>query len=173
VRCQATTSNRSRCTRKTCKYGFQCWQHSIKNLGLSVKKSTVPGAGLGLFAEKAFPRKKKIIEYKGEKINTTELNRRYPGDTVGTYVVSANANHHIDARKSPTSSIARYANDARGTAKTNNAQLETHDRNKVYLVTKAKAIKKDQEVLTSYGGEYWGDARGKRAKRTKRVKHTG
>lgn len=167
VRCQADTANHTRCTRKTCKYGFQCWQHSIKNLGLKVQKSTIPGAGQGLFTAKQFPAKKNVIEYKGEKLTKQQIERRYPGDTVGPYAVQVNRKWFIDAKESPTSSIARYANDARKnrTRKKNNAKLvtkkvgkgSTSARDKVFIKSKQKAIPKNTEVLVNYGTEYWTD----------------
>lgn len=165
VRCQANTANHTRCTRKTCKYGFQCWQHSIKNLGLKVKKSTIPGAGQGLFTAKRFDANSRMIEYKGEKLTKKELDRRYPGDTVADYTIQVNRKWFVDARNSPTSSIARYANDARKnrTRQTNNAKLVRHRigkgatsaRDKVFIDAKSNPIPKDKEVLVNYHENYW------------------
>jgi len=159
----------------TCKYGFQCWQHSIKNLGLKVKKSNIPDAGQGLFTVKEFEGKKNIIEYKGEKLTNQQINRRYPGDTVAPYAVRVNRKYHIDAAKSATSSIARYANDAQKsrTRRRNNAKLVTHKvgkggaRDKVFLKAKEDDIPPNTEVLVNYGDEYWGGERGKGKKRKK------
>lgn len=171
VRCQADKANHTRCTRMTCKYGFQCWQHSIKNLGLKVQKSTIPNAGQGLFTVKQFEGKKNIIEYKGEKLTNKQIDQRYPGDTVAPYAVRVNRKYHIDAIKSPTSSIARYANDARKnkTRRRNNAKLVTHKvgkgstsaRDKVFIKAKSETIPPNTEVLVNYRDEYWGGEKGK------------
>lgn len=167
--CQARAANRARCKRHTCKYGFQCWQHTVKNKGLRIKKSTIKGAGEGLFAEKTFPAHSRVIQYTGEKLTNSQLNKRYPGDKQGEYTVKVNKQYSIDARNSAKSSVARYANDARGppgsvTQKHKNADLahqrigkkKNTPRDRVYIEANNRPISKGQEVLVDYGRDYWG-----------------
>lgn len=174
IQCQAHTANRGRCKRMTCKYGFQCWQHSIKHLGLSVKKSTIPGAGQGLFTEKRFEPHTELVEYKGEKLTNKQLNSRYPGNKVGPYAVRVNRKYTIDGARSATSSIARYANDAKGppgskSHRKNNADLvhkkkgkgSTNPRDKVFIESNKRPIPKNTEVLVNYGSDYWNNGEAK------------
>ena len=77
-----------------------CTHHMHVVKALEIKVSTIPGAGMGLFARDDrrthdTPNKKKtvfkrydwITPYTGDRITEAELNRRYPGDIVAPYAV--------------------------------------------------------------------------------------
>ena len=51
VQCKDTTLRHTRCKKRT-QRTKQCWIHLLKNRNLRIKKSTIPNAGLGLFAGK-------------------------------------------------------------------------------------------------------------------------
>ena len=140
--CGSPTKGGRRCSRRTSK-GTLCWQHGMSVEGLRVKKSKVRGAGLGLFTTRTIKKDKLIDEYKGEKLNTAQLNRRYPGDQTAQYVVQYNTNKYVDGRKTD-SSFARYAN----AKQNNNAELR-HTSNGVNLESKKK-IKANTEIITRY-----------------------
>lgn len=59
--CRGTTAAGTPCTRSTCTTGPYCWQHLRKEEFLRVKKSTIPGAGLGLFADKPGAKKGEVV----------------------------------------------------------------------------------------------------------------
>lgn len=120
---------------------------------LVVRRSTLKGAGKGLFTRKDIPRGTKIVEYKG-KITTWAAVDSHAG--MNGYIYYVNRNHVIDASKGRTS-VARYANDARGLARvegvTNNCTYIIEGV-KVYIKS-MKRIPAGSELFVGYGKEYW------------------
>ena len=120
---------------------------------LYVKHSTIPGAGKGLFTRKTIPKGKRIIEYKG---NVTTWKEAEHKDGLNAYIYYVNRYHVIDASNNKKS-LARYANDAKGSKKmnalTNNCKYEEDD-TKVFIVSK-KEIPANSEILVGYGKQYW------------------
>lgn len=120
---------------------------------LVVKRSTLPGAGKGLFTKKAIPKGTKIVEYKGRITSWKEADHRDGGNG---YIYYVKRYHVIDALPYP-SALARYANDARGIQKikgiVNNAEY-VEDGLKVYIESK-KDIPAGGEIFVGYGKEYW------------------
>lgn len=120
---------------------------------LKVKKSSLPGAGKGLFTTAFIPKGTRIVEYKG-KITTWKEVQHDNG--ANGYIYYVKRNHVIDAGKY-TRSLARYANDGRGLRRTpgvaNNAEY-VEDDGRVYIEA-VKDIPAGSEILVSYGKEYW------------------
>ena len=120
---------------------------------LFVKRSTLKGAGKGLFTKKPIPRGAKIVEYRGKITSWKDVNDR---NGLNGYIYYVNRNHVIDAW-SHKKALARYANDARGLVRTtginNNCKYDTEGR-KVYIYA-LKHIPADSEILVGYGKEYW------------------
>ena len=120
---------------------------------LVVKKSTLPGAGKGLFTRKAIPKGTRIVEYKGKITSWKDADHRNGGNG---YIYYVKRYHVIDALPRP-SALARYANDARGIIRvkgiTNNAEY-VEDGLKVYIQSK-KNIPANSEIFVGYGKEYW------------------
>src|ERR1700744_5094994 len=83
---------------------------------LVVKRSTLKGAGKGLFTTKDIARGTKIIEYKGNIITWKEAKAQ---EWFNAYVYFVNRYHVIDAEKVKTE-LARYANDAKGLVRDEN-----------------------------------------------------
>src|ERR1700760_1602574 len=77
---------------------------------LVVKRSTLKGAGKGLFTTKDIPKGKKIVQYKGIISKWKEVDDR---NGLNGYIYYVNKNHVIDA-SGTKKAYARYANDARG-----------------------------------------------------------
>ena len=119
---------------------------------LVVKKSTIPGAGKGLFTRVSIPKDTRIVEYKGRITVWKEV----ANDSDNGYIYSVNSKHVIDAKRT-LSALARYANDARGLTRikgiTNNCDY-INDGTRVYITSK-RAIDAGEEILVSYGKEYW------------------
>ena len=120
---------------------------------LRVKKSTIPGAGKGLFTTVDIPKGTKVIEYKGEVVTWKQI-ENMPDERNG-YVFYFNSRYCLDAWNSK--SPARYANDAMGITRVeglkNNSHYET-EKKRCYLVA-TRNIPKNSEILVSYGAEYW------------------
>jgi hypothetical protein len=120
---------------------------------LIVKRSTIPGAGKGLFTKKLIPKGTKITEYKGRITSWKDADHR---NGENGYVYYVKRYHVIDALPYK-SALARYANDARGLTRikgiTNNAEY-IEEGLRVFIVAK-KDIPANSEILVGYGKEYW------------------
>jgi hypothetical protein len=121
---------------------------------LEVKKSTLPGAGKGLFTKKFIPKGTRIVEYKG-KVTTWAIASN--GPSFNGYIYYINKDRVIDA-KPFLQHLARYANDARGLGKvegiSNNCKYVVYDDNTVYIES-FRNIEAGGEILVGYGKEYW------------------
>jgi len=120
---------------------------------LLIKKSTIPGAGKGLFTKKFIPKGTRIIEYKGK---VTTWKQVLAGDKFNGYVYYFNRNHVIDSMERKNS-LGRYANDAKGLSKikgiVNNTRYVQEDK-RVFMEA-VRDIPEKTEILVSYGKEYW------------------
>ncbi|MFM8834605.1 MAG: SET domain-containing protein, partial [Cytophagales bacterium] len=119
-----------------------------------VKRSTLPGAGKGLFTTTSIKKGTRIIEYKGQKVTWKEVEKM--ADDRNGYVFYFTSKHCIDAWKTKKS-IAHYANDAmvivRLPGVRNNCEYVT-EKKRCY-VEATRDIPKGAEILVGYGAEYW------------------
>jgi len=120
---------------------------------LVIKRSTIPGAGKGLFSKQFIAKGTRIVEYKGR--STTWKLAQQQKDFNG-YVYYIKDKLVIDA-KNYKKAFGRYANDANGISKlkktTNNSRYVV-DGKKVFIEA-TKNIDAGGEILVSYGKEYW------------------
>jgi SET domain-containing protein len=120
---------------------------------LIVKRSTLKGAGKGLFTTMDIPRGTKIVEYKGKVSSWKEVDGL---EGLNGYIYYVNRDHVIDARP-VKEAVARYANDAKGLARTNgvhNNCTYTIEGRKVYIKS-MRRISAGSELFVGYGKEYW------------------
>ena len=119
---------------------------------LRVKKSTLPGAGKGLFTKKDIAKGERIVEYKGR---VTDWKNADHDNNFTIFMVRRD--YVIDARPYKKA-LAKYANDARGLVRVkgvvNNAEYEEADDKRIYI-TAIKDIPAGSEILVSYGKDYW------------------
>jgi SET domain-containing protein len=117
-----------------------------------VKRSHLPGAGKGLFAKMDFKKGDRITEYAGRRRKWKDVKGE---DGYNTYLLRLNRTTAIDARTSKAP--GRFANDAAGFVRvnglSNNAEYLTYG-NKCFIEATRK-IKKGEEILVSYGREFW------------------
>lgn len=140
-----------RCEKMTTVTHPYCKKHTKKVLGVSVKKSSIPGAGKGLFAERDFKKGENIVQYNGEILTVDQYDKRYGDDAMGAYGITLDENRVIDAAKT-SAGVARYACDFHGSkAKGPNAEYVSDDE-EVWIVA-IKNIKKGEEIFTDYGDE--------------------
>lgn len=120
---------------------------------LLVKKSTLPGAGKGLFTTVDIPKGKRIVEYKGTRTTWAEVE---DDDGKNGYIFYITKKNVIDALPHKEA-LGRYANDARGMSKIdgirNNAEYII-DKGRCYIDA-MKDIKAGAEILVSYSADYW------------------
>lgn len=160
IECQQCNSNRKgtriRCKKRTCRIADVCWQHLKLQKNLRIKKSTIRGAGYGLFTTKPLKANVIIDNYKRNLpvMTRKQIETQYPGGIVAQYVwCNRNLTQCIDA-KSTQANVARYSNacDAvRGQAARCNAKFTNQGNLKT-----TKKIQANAEILCAYGPEYWG-----------------
>ena len=120
---------------------------------LYVKKSNIPKAGKGLFTRQFITRGTLIVEYKGRITTWKEV---LNGKVFNGYVYYLNRCHVIDAMPYKKA-LAKFANDANGLNKIKNLKNNSKfiiQQNKVYIQV-VKDICAGEEILVSYGREYW------------------
>ena len=124
---------------------------------LVVKRSTIKGAGKGLFTKEFIPKGSRIVEYKGRITSWKEAD--HDGGE-NRYIFYIKRYHVIDARPY-TKALARYANDAKGAQKTKGLR-----NNSTYVIDGLKAymeatrdIAAGTEILVDYGITYWKEIR--------------
>jgi SET domain-containing protein len=120
---------------------------------LTVKTSTIPGAGNGLFTTEPIPRGTRIVEYKGKRSTWNDANH---ADGKNPYIFFINRNNVIDALKFPKA-LARFANDAKGIGKIKgiNNNCEYVIEGKKVFIESIKDIPAGEEILVAYGKDYW------------------
>lgn len=120
---------------------------------LIVKRSTLKGAGKGLFTTKDIPKGKKIVEYKGKITKWKDVDDQ---DGMNGYIYYVTRNHVIDASDAKEA-LARYANDARGLARvdglSNNCTYRIEGL-RVFIYA-MRNIPAGSELFVGYGKEYW------------------
>ena len=120
---------------------------------LTVKKSTIPNSGKGLFTKQAIPKGTRIVEYKGKISSWKDVKDE---DGKNGYIFYVTRNHVINALPVKTA-LARYANDARGLVRikglTNNCDYITEGK-RAFIESK-RDIPAGGEILVDYGGDYW------------------
>ena len=136
---------------------------------LVIKRSTLTGAGKGLFTKKPIAKGTRIVEYKGKITTWKDVN---DDNGKNGYIYYISRNHVIDA-KPLSKTLGRYANDANGLKKLklvkNNARYVV-DNLRVYIEA-VKDIPAGGEILVRYGKEYWDVIRHNiKLRRTKNVK---
>ena len=122
---------------------------------LIIKKSTLPGAGKGLFTLNDIKKGKLICEYEGERITWAEATERNE-ENKGGYVYYINDNNCVDAW-AYKNTFGRYANDAAGLTRLKgerNNSIYDVVRNKVFIRA-TRNIAAGSEIFVSYGSAYW------------------
>jgi len=124
-------------------------------MSFTVKSSQLPGAGKGLYTNKAIKKDAKIIEYKGEIIDWKEYEKRVKEDKDG-YLFYINKSRCIDAYSTPKFK-ARYANDAMGLSRVkglkNNASYQVFG-DRCFIVAE-RDIEAGEEIFVNYTKDYW------------------
>jgi SET domain-containing protein len=120
---------------------------------LSIKKSKLRGAGLGLFSLKTIAKGSRIVEYKGRRCLWRNVKDQ---DQTNAYLMRVDRSNAIDASRS-LKTFGRYANDARGTSRKegliNNAEYVSEG--KRCFIEAIRDIPAGGEILVNYGKDYW------------------
>ncbi|MDQ3049733.1 MAG: SET domain-containing protein-lysine N-methyltransferase [Bacteroidota bacterium] len=122
---------------------------------LKVKKSSLPGAGKGLFTPSDIKKGQIVCEYEGERITWKQAIERND-ENKGGYVFFINNNNCIDAFHYKDT-FGRFANDAAGVGRIDGFRNNsTYDivKNKVFIRA-TRNIEAGSEIFVSYGRAYW------------------
>lgn len=124
-----------------------------ENKTVRVKKSTLPGAGQGLFAKITFRKGDRITEYKGRRELWKEIKHT---DGYNGYLLRLSRTVAINALPNKKT-FGRYANDAAGFGKRagakNNAEYLIYG-DRCYIEA-TRTIQKGEEIFVGYGREFW------------------
>jgi hypothetical protein len=149
-RCTADRKKGGQCGLRT-RHGELCWQHLLARDGLRIKKSTVLGAGLGLFKAKRDIRAGEVLtDYTGDYVPVSD-DTDFGGSR---YVLELTERLAIDAART-NAAPGRLVNDARGSGRRPNARFSCNQRAKTATVRSTKTIKAGEEILVSYGASFW------------------
>jgi hypothetical protein len=143
-RCTAQTESGDHCRQRTAK-GQYCYSHRRGKLGIRVGKSDIPGAGYGVIATRALPRRTRVL-YTGDLV---PLHNDRDG---GPYFLELTHDQAVDAARTNTAE-GRWINDPKGTGKRANCRFVIH-RGKACVET-TRALNAGEELLVSYGAGYW------------------
>jgi hypothetical protein len=141
-----------------------CFQHCDDKYNLQIKNSTIPNAGVGIFAfnknkqqqrKPVFKEDTMIVPYHGELINKRQLNQRY-GNKTAPYAVQLSKYYEDGAIQRGIGSLANTKN------KTHNNAILTYRETKprTAQLKATKNIYHGQEILVDYGDEYRLNERG-------------
>ena len=155
-RCTADTKTGCWCKART-KYGCLCWVHRAAVDGTAVRESTIPGAGKGLFATRAFPKNAVVARYTGDLLDTQDGRDREDGFEGSDYVLELSQLVSIDAARTDTAD-GRLINDIHGTRLKANVRFVPYHAQRTVTIRTKRAIRAGEEFLLSYGRSFW-DAR--------------
>lgn len=123
---------------------------------LVVKRSSIPGAGLGLFTTVDIPKDSLVVEYKGNIKTWKKIKNKTKEQYIYEYMYTINENRFIDASRTKKA-LARYANDASGSKSLkgfSNNCVFVNDGKKAFIQS-VKYIPAGGEIFVKYGREYW------------------
>jgi len=120
---------------------------------LYLKKSGIPGSGKGVFTKVDIPKGTRIVEYKGKLVAWKDVKHE---DGHNPYIFKLNARQALNGLHY-THTFGRYINDARGFSRAeglrNNSEFIVEGKRVFFDAT--RPIKKGQEILVDYGGNFW------------------
>ena len=103
--CEALSNNMQRCRNRVIIGLPFCHSHNKKYLGLTIRDSTIPNAGKGVFAYHpdtegglVFSRGDLIVGYLADRLTEQQMDARYPGDLTAPYGIRiGNTDEYLDS----------------------------------------------------------------------------
>eukprot|EP00696_Hemimastix_kukwesjijk_P001292 gnl/Hemi2/11638_TR4005_c0_g1_i1.p1 gnl/Hemi2/11638_TR4005_c0_g1~~gnl/Hemi2/11638_TR4005_c0_g1_i1.p1 ORF type:complete len:149 (+),score=51.57 gnl/Hemi2/11638_TR4005_c0_g1_i1:126-572(+) len=135
--------------------GLKAIQASAGVTGLTVRASSIAGAGLGVFAERDFPAGQVVAVYMGHLLSEQEIEEALSStdDHAFSYTMYLAEGVWIDAETIP-SNVARYINDHRDASRLNCAFIKKPQLLLAEVAT-LRDIRVGEELFVSYGPHYW------------------
>ena len=138
-------STKQQCRLRTCKFCPRCHFHT----DVEVKRSTIPGAGRGLFAKHLIKKGTQILDYKvgTKKLTAAQYKAKYPkGESKPEKMAKIEGNFYDaeNAKKSVAGFVNRPPKGGRS-----NAKLQKNGK-----VVVTKNLKSDDEIFMPYGTSF-------------------
>lgn len=159
VQCAQHKPNGQRCRGRTCIGTPYCWIHLLHRHHLRIKASNIPGAGKGLFVmskdhgqdDIVFRKDSVIIEYDGEKVTASELDRRYGEVRTAPYGLQEGDYVEDGACRRGVGTVANHGHPRR----LSNARFyRSRQAPRVFRLKATRHIRNGREVLVDYGDDY-------------------
>ncbi|NDV63076.1 SET domain-containing protein [Puniceicoccales bacterium CK1056] len=113
-----------------------------------VRRSTIPGAGLGLFSKVHIGLEETIGQYTGEIITWDEL---LAGKYSGSHYIMALTSKFLVVGEGPKANYTRYINHSTSP----NATMIISTRWKSARIEAVEPISPGEEIFFNYGEDYW------------------
>jgi len=121
-----------------------------------IARSTIPNAGVGLFAATNIPKGYNFEPYIGEAMDNEDVEKRYPGNTFAEYVIDIEDGIIFIDGVDEWTYLARFANTSLGGRPKNNAKFVNRKDMITFPFLQATAnIIKGTEIIANYGKNYW------------------
>lgn len=138
-------------------------------------ESSIPGAGMGLFADKTYHRGDIVGIYEGDVMTYDQFADNRPDNRYSVAYEADEVSLVIDALGHPQC-LPRYINSTRGTSHKKNCVLSSDQFQVRVYAEVTRTVEKGEEFFTHYGSAYWSNYtkllkqlnRGKPKKNTKR-----
>lgn len=122
---------------------------------MEIKRSTIKGAGKGLFAARQFRKRTRLGEYKGRRLTPEEYQRTRNDDYIWEIDLPGGKRAYIDARPVKRDNPLRYVNGARTRAQKRRVNVEAYQYAQRIWYRTTKDVKPGEEFLIDYGDEYF------------------
>jgi hypothetical protein len=132
----------------------------LDNVNITVRPSTIPNAGNGLFSLREFKKGEVITEYSGEVISHAEASLDKGPEYRSHFRSLESMSTVLAGLKEPVmgQGAASFPNDIRARSRYNSEFYtrwdESNGRNRVYIKA-IKPIQPGEEIFVSYGATYW------------------
>lgn len=128
---------------------------SLFQKNLIVKPSTIPNAGLGLFAKEDIPVGTVLGWYRGDIITSKQWKCCGNDEYIWMLVDDDNNEYYIDARNKKRNNKLRYVNGCLTPGQFACVNVEAYQkRNKIWYAT-TKKIMKGMELIVDYGNDFF------------------
>ena len=122
---------------------------------IEISKSSIPGAGKGVFATKYIPEGSVMGYYKGRLYTQEEYDKLTNKDYIFELKFANQPHFFIDASNRKYSNWTRYVNGAKKKSQKNLINTDTFQQCfNIYFEAK-KDIQPGEELIITYGSHYW------------------
>ena len=126
---------------------------------LVAKRSTIKGAGMGLFTTKALKKGTTLGQYKGKRLTSRRYNALRNADYVWE-IRYKGKNVYIDGKSLKRGNLLRYVNGIKGKKQKRLENTTMFSRKGKVFYKTTKRVPAGKELFIDYGDEYWDDDNG-------------